>query len=317
MLTAIMKSLVRDVFVSYKHGDDTAVACELTRRLRAAGFSVFIDEDIPAGAVLATVIHEAVTGAKAVVVLWSASVKAEPVYVMGELAEAKERGTLVPVALDETPVHVFFKALKVRRLAHDGVIDEREFQALRRDLGHMCGRQPAEVTNAPLRALPAAAAVASRRVTTQRNPTLAVSVPQPCGSPVSIAVARAISAVDRPGVWAADSAPVDLQILAKNFAGADTADAVGLVDLSLPGTARTIMILARNGLSVISPPPRGAVDITYEQLRSGPIALRHAGYGFEAVVQIGEKEVQVRGRAQTDLMLDLLHVLREELIWCL
>lgn len=87
-----------DVFVSYAREDEPR-AQQLAEALRAQGYGVWRDEDIPAHRAYADVIQERLTGAKAVVVLWSAEA-AKSHWVRSEADAARHRGTLVQVAID-------------------------------------------------------------------------------------------------------------------------------------------------------------------------------------------------------------------------
>lgn len=86
-----------DVFISYSR-EDRPVAEDLARQLGAAGYTVWWDRDLFAGADFERTIGEELATAKAVVVLWSA-VSIRSGWVRDEAATAMERGVLVPVLL--------------------------------------------------------------------------------------------------------------------------------------------------------------------------------------------------------------------------
>ena len=95
-----------DIFVSYKREDRDAVA-HLVETLRKRGFSVWWDEDIPPEAAWEATIEEHLSGAGAVVVVWTrTSVSSE--NVKAEARWARQNGKLVQVSLDGAAPPLFF-----------------------------------------------------------------------------------------------------------------------------------------------------------------------------------------------------------------
>jgi adenylate cyclase len=89
-----------DVFVSYARADE-ASSKRVADALRADGYQVWRDEDLPAHRAYAEVIEERLRDAKAVVVLWSGEA-AKSQWVRAEADAARNAGTLVQVTLDGT-----------------------------------------------------------------------------------------------------------------------------------------------------------------------------------------------------------------------
>ena len=87
-----------DVFVSYAREDEPR-AQQVAEALRARGYRVWRDEEIPAHRPYAEVIQERLTGARAVVVMWSADA-AKSHWVRSEADAARHLGTLVQVTID-------------------------------------------------------------------------------------------------------------------------------------------------------------------------------------------------------------------------
>jgi len=87
-----------DIFVSYGRSTE-AQAQQVADALRAAGYSVWRDDELPAHRAYGDVIEERLRGAKAVVVLWSAEA-ARSQWVRAEADIAREAGTLVQVTMD-------------------------------------------------------------------------------------------------------------------------------------------------------------------------------------------------------------------------
>jgi adenylate cyclase len=88
------------VFVSYARADEH-VAAEIAAGLRAAGYEVWRDDELPAHRSYAEVIEERIKGAGAVVVLWSAEA-AKSQWVRAEADSARSALTLIQATLDGT-----------------------------------------------------------------------------------------------------------------------------------------------------------------------------------------------------------------------
>jgi TolB-like protein len=90
---------VADVFISYARSTSEPAKL-IAAALRSDGYSVWIDDDLPAHRDYSSVIEEHLRSAKAVVVLWSSdAVKSR--WVPAEADIAHEAGTLVQLSLDD------------------------------------------------------------------------------------------------------------------------------------------------------------------------------------------------------------------------
>jgi adenylate cyclase len=91
---------VGDIFVSYGRSSE-GQAQQIAEALRAAGYSVWRDDELPAHRSYGDVIEERLRSAKAVVVVWSAeAVRSQ--WVRAEADVAREAGTLVQITIDGT-----------------------------------------------------------------------------------------------------------------------------------------------------------------------------------------------------------------------
>src|SRR5579884_1342308 len=86
------------VFVSYARSDE-GIAAQIADALRAAGYEVWRDDELPAHRSYADVIEERIKGASAVIVLWSAEA-AKSQWVRAEADTARSALTLVQATLD-------------------------------------------------------------------------------------------------------------------------------------------------------------------------------------------------------------------------
>jgi TolB-like protein len=101
---------VSDVFISYARST-AAHAQALAKALRALGYSVWLDDDLPAHRAYGGVIEEQLTAAKAVLVIWSAdAVNSE--WVLSEANRAREDHKLVQLAVDKTRLPMPFDQIQ-------------------------------------------------------------------------------------------------------------------------------------------------------------------------------------------------------------
>jgi TolB-like protein/Flp pilus assembly protein TadD len=95
-----------DIFISYARSTETQ-AQQIAEALRALGYGVWRDDELPAHRSYSDVIEERLKAAKAVVVVWSAdAVKSE--WVRSEADRGRADHKLVQMALDSTPLPMPF-----------------------------------------------------------------------------------------------------------------------------------------------------------------------------------------------------------------
>src|SRR3954466_12773690 len=104
-----------DVFVSYARSDEPQ-AKRVADALRALGYQVWRDDQLPAHRAYSDVIEERLKSAKAVVVLWSAEA-AKSQWVRAEADAARSLGTLVQAILDSTIPPMPFNQIQCADLA--------------------------------------------------------------------------------------------------------------------------------------------------------------------------------------------------------
>jgi len=105
-----------DIFISYAREDRSRIE-PLARRLEELGWSVWWDTAIPPGRAYDEIIEEAISAAKAVVVLWSKeSVKSG--WVKEEAGRGKERKILVPARIDPVEPPIGFGLIQAGDLAN-------------------------------------------------------------------------------------------------------------------------------------------------------------------------------------------------------
>lgn len=88
-----------DLFISYSRTDRDRIA-NLAALLQRAGWSVWWDTEIKAGAAFDRMIEQAITDAKAVIVAWSKN-SVDSDWVRAEAAYGLEKNKLVPIRLDD------------------------------------------------------------------------------------------------------------------------------------------------------------------------------------------------------------------------
>jgi TolB-like protein len=89
-----------DVFISYAH-TTSRQAQAAAASLRAAGYSVWLDDDLAVHRAFTQAIEEQLAAAKAALVIWSADA-AKSQWVLSEANRAREDGKLVQLVIDKT-----------------------------------------------------------------------------------------------------------------------------------------------------------------------------------------------------------------------
>src|SRR5258706_15524467 len=104
-----------DVFISYAR-ETAAKAQRIAEGLRALGYGVWRDDELPVHRDYAEVIEERLRAAKAVVVVWSAeAIKSQ--WVRAEADVARTAGTLVQLNADGSPLPMPFNRIQCADLA--------------------------------------------------------------------------------------------------------------------------------------------------------------------------------------------------------
>jgi adenylate cyclase len=104
-----------DIFISYARST-AKQAQQVAEALRGLGYSVWIDDDLPAHRTFSRVIEEQMTAAKAAVVIWSAdAVQSE--WVLSEANRAREDRKLVQVTTDKTRLPMPFDTIQYADLS--------------------------------------------------------------------------------------------------------------------------------------------------------------------------------------------------------
>jgi DNA-binding response OmpR family regulator len=122
-----------DLFISYSRKDLAAVKA-LTEFLQRHGWSVWIDQNLVAGASFDRVIEQALRDARAVIVAWSHN-SVDSDWVRAEAAFAQENSKLFPVRLDDAALPLRF--IHVHTLDLSNWDRGAEHQALRALSAHL------------------------------------------------------------------------------------------------------------------------------------------------------------------------------------
>src|SRR5579871_7011444 len=99
-----------DVFISYARSTERQ-AQAIAGALRASGYAVWRDDELPPHRSYADVIEERLAAAKAVLVVWSTdAVKSQ--WVRSEADRAREAGKIVQVNVDGVPMPMPFDQIQ-------------------------------------------------------------------------------------------------------------------------------------------------------------------------------------------------------------
>ncbi len=142
-----------DVFLSYKR-EDREIANVIADDLRAEGFSVFFDSNIPVGDIWDEVIDRELDLAQAVVVLWSAEAVTSQ-WVRNEAREGMRRKILCPVLVAHCKLPTEFSHTQLADLIgrSPGDRDHPEWRNLCAAIARCLGRAPEDASPVPAPAL--------------------------------------------------------------------------------------------------------------------------------------------------------------------
>ena len=140
------------VFISYAR-ETEGEARRIAEALRALGYGVWRDDEIPAHRVFGEVLEERLAAAKVVLVLWSAAA-AKSEWVRSEASRARAMGKLVQLTLDKSPLPIPFD--QIQRADLVGWAGEADHTGWRKvvsgvgDLADAQGLAAGSATSAPL-----------------------------------------------------------------------------------------------------------------------------------------------------------------------
>jgi adenylate cyclase len=139
-----------DVFISYARPDEAAAA-QVADALRADGYQVWRDDELPAHRGYAEVIEERLKSAKAVVVLWSAEASKSQ-WVRAEADTARSAGTLVQATLDGGIPPLPFNQIQCADLnGWDGSAEAAGWRKLKASLVALAGTSPSAAEKAAVK----------------------------------------------------------------------------------------------------------------------------------------------------------------------
>src|SRR5258708_30597269 len=136
-----------DVFISYARSPE-AEAKRIGEALRALGYGVWRDDEIPAHRAYADVISERLKAAKAVLVIWSAEAAASE-WVRSEAEKARAERKLVQLNLDGAELPMPFDQTQCADLSGwSGEADHPGWRKVASSIAELIGER-AGVTSAP------------------------------------------------------------------------------------------------------------------------------------------------------------------------
>jgi TPR repeat protein len=132
-----------DIFISYAR-EDQPWAEMLAQTLEGRGWSTFWDRTIPIGKTWRETIGSELDGARCVIVLWSKT-SIESGWVQEEADDAKRRGVLVPILIDNIQPPIGFRSIQAAHLENwDGKEPTQAFRRLIADIAAQIGRRSKE-----------------------------------------------------------------------------------------------------------------------------------------------------------------------------
>ncbi len=130
---------MNDIFISYANTDRPSAQL-FADALKACGWSVWWDREIPLGTSFDQVIEEHLNGARCVIVLWStAAIRSR--WVKTEAASAADRERLILILIEDVPIPLEFKRIQTAALQKwQGDRDDPEFVRLLDSIKQMLGQ---------------------------------------------------------------------------------------------------------------------------------------------------------------------------------
>src|SRR6516225_10175074 len=136
-----------DIFISYAR-EDQPWAEMLAQTLEGRGWSTFWDRTIPIGKTWRETIGSELDGARCVIVLWSKT-SIDSGWVQEEADDAKRRGVLVPILIENIQPPIGFRSIQAAHLENwDGTEPTQAFRRLIADIAALIGLPPKEVEKA-------------------------------------------------------------------------------------------------------------------------------------------------------------------------
>lgn len=130
-----------DVFISYSR-DNKARVAEIAQAVKAAGYEVWWDAELPPHRSYGDVITEKIGMAKAAIVVWSHT-SAQSEWVRAEADVARNQKKLVQTAIDDVMPPLPFNQIQFAELADwHGEADHRGWRKVLMSLEELCGRAP-------------------------------------------------------------------------------------------------------------------------------------------------------------------------------
>jgi len=143
-----------DVFISYSR-DNKARVAEIAQAVKAAGYEVWWDAELPPHRSYGDVITEKIGMAKAAIVVWSHT-SAQSEWVRAEADVARNQKKLVQTAIDDVMPPLPFNQIQFAELADwHGEADHSGWRKVLMSLEELCGRAPVDAPPAapvPVRA---------------------------------------------------------------------------------------------------------------------------------------------------------------------
>jgi hypothetical protein len=132
-----------DIFLSYAR-EDQPWAEMLAQTLEGRGWSTFWDRTIPIGKTWRETIGSELDSARCVIVLWSKT-SIESGWVQEEADDAKRRGVLVPILINNVQPPIGFRSIQAAHLENwDGKEPTQAFRRLIADIAALIGLPPKE-----------------------------------------------------------------------------------------------------------------------------------------------------------------------------
>ncbi len=257
-----------DIFLSYNREDQT-VARRFAEAFEREGFSVWWDVSLRSGEAYDRITEQALSDAKAVVVLWSPR-SVESRWVRAEATHADREGKLVPVMIEDCKRPIMFELTQTADLIHwNGDPRNKQWHAFLEDVKAFVRKQPSATPEPRLASEPAKAPLNRPLITLFKRPAILGGI----ATAIALIAIVAVFTL-RPQAGPAQATPTNQRIA---FFGFTPASADPLVsDIAVAATDETFQALLALRLEAASRADTQGVELALQRTKAGELDAAYA-----------------------------------------
>ena len=259
---------VPDIFLSYNR-EDQAVARRFAEAFEREGFSVWWDVSLRSGEAYDRITEQALSDAKAVVVLWSPR-SVESRWVRAEATQADREGKLVPVMIEDCKRPIMFELTQTADLTHwNGDTRNKQWHAFLEDVKAFVRKQPSATPEQRLASAPAKAPLNRPLITLFKRPAVLGGI----ATAIALIAIVAVFAL-RPQAGPAQATPTNQRIAFFGFKAASS-DPLA-TDIAAAATNETFQALLALRLEAASRAETQGVELAQQRAKAAELGAAYA-----------------------------------------